>query len=124
MSYSNGLLETTNAKKIEGPPGVGFLLTEDGDYDMDYKKLTNLKEGTENNHALTKKQVNDLIAANGGSGDSVDLTDYIKKDASTGGFTADLPMNDNKITDLSDGTLLQDAVTVHQLSNTAALKSR
>ena len=124
MSYSNSLLETTNTKKIEGPPGVGFLLTEDGDYDMDNKKLTNLKEGTENNHALTKKQVNDLIAANGGSGDSVEITDYIKKDASTGGFTADLPMNDNKITDLSDGTLLQDAFTVHQLSNTAALKSR
>ena len=38
MSYSNGLLESTSTKIIEGVPGVGFKLTEDGNYDMDEKK--------------------------------------------------------------------------------------
>ena len=41
MSYSNGLLESTSTKIIEGVPGVGFKLTEDGNYDMDEKKKIN-----------------------------------------------------------------------------------
>ena len=87
------------------------------------KKKTNLSPGTENNHALTKKQVTDLIASNGGTGQVVDLTDYVEKDVSTGGFKADLPMNNNKITNLKEGTDNQDGDTVHQLANTAALKA-
>lgn len=39
MSYSNGLLESTSTKIIEGVAGVGFKLTEDGNYDMDEKKI-------------------------------------------------------------------------------------
>ena len=38
MSYSNGLLETSNTKIIEGIPGVGFKLTPDDNYDMENKK--------------------------------------------------------------------------------------
>ena len=87
------------------------------------KKKTNLSPGTENNHALTKKQVTDLIASNGGTGQVVDLTDYVEKDVSTGGFKADLPMNNNKITNLKEGTDNQDGDTVHQLANTTALKA-
>ena len=39
MSYSNGLLESTSTKIIEGVQGVGLKLTEDGNYDMDEKKI-------------------------------------------------------------------------------------
>ena len=46
MSYSNGLLDSSSTKIIEGIPGVGFKLTPDGNYDMENKKLTNLKSGT------------------------------------------------------------------------------
>ena len=64
MSYSNGLLETPSTKRIEGIPGVGFKLTPDGNYDMENKKLTNLKPGTDDTDVLTKKQIYDRITAN------------------------------------------------------------
>ena len=61
MSYSNGLLsdqsyQTAN-KYGQGLPGVGFKLTDMGDYDMQNKKLTNTKEGTQNNDVVTKLQL-------------------------------------------------------------------
>lgn len=61
MSYSNGLLpndyyhETIERGK-DGRDGVGFHLTDDGNYDMQNKKLTNVGEGTlnqVNKHQLT-----------------------------------------------------------------------
>ena len=61
MSYSNGLLESKSTKIIEGKPGVGFKLTENGDYGMENRKLTNLKPGTDDSDALTKKQIYDHI---------------------------------------------------------------
>ena len=76
MSNSNSLLKSTSAKIIEGIPGVGFKLTTDGNYDMENKKLTNLKPGTDARDALTKKQIYDHIKANG-------LTDYIKRHGSS-----------------------------------------
>ena len=44
MSYSNGLLsdqsyQTANKYVQRGLPGVGFKLTDTGDYDMQNKKL-------------------------------------------------------------------------------------
>ena len=39
MSYSNGLLESTSTRIIEGIPGVGFKLTENGNYDTENKKI-------------------------------------------------------------------------------------
>ena len=81
MSYSNGLLETPSTKIIEGKAGVGFKLTEDGNYDMENKKLTNLKPGTDDSDALTKKQIYDHVKVNGGDSSSppTDLTNYLKK---------------------------------------------
>ena len=42
MSYSNGVLvspsSSTISESIRGLPGVGFKLTDDGDYDMENKK--------------------------------------------------------------------------------------
>ena len=48
---------------------------------MQNKKLTNVKQGTDDSDALTKKQIYDHIKANGGdsSSTSIDLTDYLKK---------------------------------------------
>lgn len=43
--------------KVRGPPGVGFILTQDGDYDMQQKRLTNAKEGSNNNDLVTKHQL-------------------------------------------------------------------
>ena len=62
MSYSNGLLsdqsyQTANKYVQRGLPGVGFKLTDTGDYDMQNKKLTNVKSGTEKNDAVNKSQL-------------------------------------------------------------------
>ena len=62
MSYSNGLLsdqsyQTANKYVQRGLPGIGFKLTDTGDYDMQNKKLTNVKSGTDSNDAINKSQL-------------------------------------------------------------------
>ena len=62
MSYSNGLLpdqsyQTVNKYVQKGLPGVGFKLTVTGDYDVQNKKLTNVKSGTDSNDAVNKSQL-------------------------------------------------------------------
>ena len=63
MSYSNGKLpeETISHGKIveivKGLPGVGFKLTDDGDYDIQNKKLRNAASPQINNDATTKSYV-------------------------------------------------------------------
>ena len=62
MSYSNGLLsdqsyQTANKYVQRGLPSVGFKLTVTGDYDMQNKKLTNVKSGTDSNDAVNKSQL-------------------------------------------------------------------
>ena len=57
MSYSNGLLpsNTNNISTVKGPkgddgqPGVGFLLTSSGDYDIDGKILFNARTNVDAN---------------------------------------------------------------------------
>ena len=44
-------------KRIQGPPGIGFNLTQNGNYDWNDKKLTNIAEGTVSNDAITKHQL-------------------------------------------------------------------
>ena len=62
MSYSNGLLsdqsyQTANKYVQRGLPGIGFKLTDAGDYDMQNKKLTNVKSGMDSNDAVNKSQL-------------------------------------------------------------------
>ena len=62
MSYSNGLLsdqsyQTANKYVQRGLPGVGFKLTVTGDYDVQNKKLANVKSGTDSNDAVNKSQL-------------------------------------------------------------------
>ena len=62
MSYSNGLLsdqsyQIVNKYVQRGLPGVGFKLTDTGEYDMQNKKLTNVKSGTDSNDAVNKSQL-------------------------------------------------------------------
>ena len=62
MSYSNGLLpvqsyQTANKYGLRGLPGIGFKLTDLGDYDIQNKKLTNVKSGTDFNDAVNKNQL-------------------------------------------------------------------
>ena len=58
MSYSNGLLSSSSTMSpqqgLRGIPGVGFKLTDDGNYNIDGKRLTNVGEPTGDNDATTK----------------------------------------------------------------------
>ena len=67
MSYSNGKLpeETISHGKIieivKVLPGVGFKLTDDGDYDINNKKLRNVASPQTNNDASTKSYVDSEV---------------------------------------------------------------
>ena len=58
MSYSNGLLSSSSTmspqQELRGIPGVGFKLTDDGNYNIDGKRLTNVGEPIGDNDATTK----------------------------------------------------------------------
>ena len=48
MSYSNRLLpsSTSTNQPQRAPPGVGFKLTVNGNYDLENKKLVNVEDPT------------------------------------------------------------------------------
>ena len=58
MSYSNGLLPSESSSTTSpqrGLPGVGFKLTDDGNYDIDGKRLTNIADSTDDSDAVSLK---------------------------------------------------------------------
>ena len=66
MSYSNGLLHSSSSIKTpqRGLPGVGFELTDDGNYDIDGKRLTNVAEPVDGKDATTKAYVDEKTGHN------------------------------------------------------------
>ena len=66
MGYSNGQLETSSGtgrgeKGDPGPPGIGFHLTDDGNFDLDSKRLTDVADPVDDGDAATKKYVDNHI---------------------------------------------------------------
>ena len=59
-----------------GRPGIGFKLTDTGDYDMQNKKLTNVKSGTDSNDAANKSQLDSstILLQGSRAGDIVNNT--------------------------------------------------
>ena len=51
----------------QGPAGVGFILTDNGDYDIQSKKMVNVKQGTNPDDAVTKSQIQLLEGAQPGT---------------------------------------------------------
>lgn len=68
MSYSNGLLPAKYSiheqhyKCEKGDPGTGFKLDSDANYDLENKKLTNVRLGDDDHDAMTKFQIERHIA--------------------------------------------------------------
>ena len=67
MSYTNGILNHDDSQVLgkigtRGLPGIGFKLDSDNNYDMQNKKLVNVKQGTNNNDVVTKSQLDSEIA--------------------------------------------------------------
>ena len=72
---------------LRGSPGVGFSLTQDGNYDMNNKNLKNVGEGVESSDAVTKHQLEVSINSKAGK---TSLSRYVKKSSLEVG--ADLDM--------------------------------
>ena len=51
--------QTYGPQIIRGPPGIGFILNKQENYNMQNKKLTNVKPGMDDSVVLTKKQIYD-----------------------------------------------------------------
>ena len=116
MSYSNGKLpeDTFSHEKVieivKGLPGVGFKLTDNGDYDMQNKKLRNVGSPQTNNDATTKSYVD------------TEVNKTLKLDGSNA-MTGALNMDNRKISNLAEGTDNSDAITKHQLETGLAPKA-
>ena len=95
MSYSNGLLsdqsyQTANKYVQRGLPGVGFKLTDTGDYDMQNKKLVNVDEGENNQDVVNKHQLDIGLQT------KPNKTDVLLLDG-TSHMVGDLDLRGNKI---------------------------
>ena len=84
MSYQNGVQKSINSIGSRGLPGIGFKLDDNNDYDMQNKKLVNVKQGTNNDDVVTKSQLDSEIAKI----PSADTTQFVKKSGAT--MTGDL----------------------------------
>ena len=95
MSYSNELLsdqsyQTANKYVQRGLPGVGFKLTDTGDYDMQNKKLVNVDEGENNQDVVNKHQLDVGLQT------KPNKTDVLLLDG-TSHMVGDLDLRGNKI---------------------------
>ena len=77
MRYSNGQLETSfgtgrGEKGEPGLPEIGFHLTDDGNFDLDSKRLTDVADPVDDQDAATKKYVDDHISSGAASKKYVD----------------------------------------------------
>ena len=70
---------STTSSGVQGLQGLGFKLNSDGDYDMENKKLVNVKQGTNNNDVVTKSYLDSEITKI----PSVDTTQFVKKTGAT-----------------------------------------
>ena len=134
MGYSNGQLETSSGtgrgeRGEPGLPGIGFNLTDDGNFDLDSKRLTDLADPVDDGDAATKKYVDDHISSDAASKKYVD-DENAKQDIAINSkaerdrvlpldgsksMTGNLRMGEKKIVHLGDGSDDGDAVNYSQL---------
>ena len=67
MSFYNGILnhdDNHESSQIgqRGLPGVGFKLDADGNYDIENKKLTNVKKGDDDDDVMVKSQIEGYVS--------------------------------------------------------------
>ena len=72
MGYSNGLLESdekggSGQRGEQGLPGIGFKLTDDGNFDIDGKRLTDVSQPVGSGDATTKAYVDGEIGHHTGN---------------------------------------------------------
>ena len=72
MGYSNGILESdekggSGERGEQGLPGIGFKLTDDGNFDIDGKRLTDVSKPVDGGDATTKAYVDGEIGHHTGN---------------------------------------------------------
>ena len=72
MGYSNGILESdekggSGERGEQGLPGIGFKLTDDGNFDIDGKRLTDVSRPVDGGDVATKAYVDGEIGHNTGN---------------------------------------------------------
>ena len=72
MGYSNGILESdekggSGERGEQGLPGIGFKLTDDGNFDIDGKRLTDVSQPIDSGDAATKAYVDGEIGHHTGN---------------------------------------------------------
>ena len=97
--------------------GIGFNLTDDGNFDLDGKRLTDVADPVDNGDAATKGYVNTINSQqNIVINSKAEKTDVILRDGSQS-MNANLNLNNKEITDLENGTADSDAVNFSQLKS-------
>ena len=115
MGYSNGQVQSSSdsgkaQKGDPGLPGIGFNLTDDGNFDLDGKRLTDVADPVDNGDTVTKGYVYTK------NSQQADKTDVILRDGSQS-MNANLNMDNKKITNLANAPDNDDAVNFSQLKS-------
>ena len=135
MGFSNGQLESSSTGRGEkgdpGLPGIGFNLTDDGNFDIDSKRLTEVAYPIHKNDAATKEYVDSHISSESVTKKYVDdentkqdiainskaeKTDAILRDGSQS-MLDNLNLNNHNIINLKDASENNEAVTLSQLKS-------
>ena len=130
IGYSNGQLETSSGtgRSERGEPGlprIGFSLTDDGNFDLDSKRLTDVADPVDDQDAATKKYLDDH-AASKAYVDSENTTQNIAINSKaeknsvlmldgTKSMMGNVQMGRKRIRGLADGSDDGDAVNYSQL---------
>ena len=142
MGYSNGQVQSSSdsGKAQKGDPrlpGIGFNLTDDGNFDLDGKRLTDVADPVDNGDAVTKgyvdtKNYQQNIAINSKADKAYVDSENSKQDIAINSkaeknkvllldgsqsMNANLNMDNQKITNLGDATDNDDAVYFSQLKS-------
>ena len=150
MGFWNGENSTrSRSTTARGPPGVGFKLTANGNYDLSNKRLTNVAKGVNNQDVVTKSKLEKHQGAifrdidlqkkynilNSKQRNYADLKthydslvswedvaqNFLSKTETFPSNTA-LNMNNHKVYNLPNATQLKDAVPFGQFSTELAKK--
>ena len=136
MGVTNGQLESTSTsgkgeKGDPGLPGIGFSLTDDGNFDIDSKRLTEVAAPIDKNDAATKEYVDSHISSGSVTKKYVDdentrqdiainskaeKTDVLLRDG-TQSMLDNLDLNNHNIINLKDANENNEAVTFSQLKS-------
>ena len=108
MGYSYGQVQTQSEggkgeKGDPGLPGIGFNLTDDGNFDLDGKRLTDVADPTDNRDAATKGYVDTTNSRQDTAINSKAEKAYVDSENSTQDIAINSKADKNKVL-LLDGT--------------------